>query len=251
MKSVKFLAIAVLAWMATGCSKSSEPEVVQSIRIGIGNVQNGDLVTKSVADVLSGTAPSGVPELSLRGVDVSTRSYKVKAGESISVPVGRYTVKAAYKPTVLGTAVFNSVYNEPSYSVNQEVVVSEGVSEYSVDAKYDCFALVIDYAECEKYQWKYWGGNYQDLAWMKRVGDFGVAYFSTENAWGSGETGFTLLALPADSASKESAEYKLSHSAGETLVLVEPGKWYKFGPRDVTFQEGGIGISYPEWVAGQ
>lgn len=249
MKSVKFLVMVALAGMVMGCSKHSEP-VMQEIRIGIGNVQSGSMATKGVADALSATAPSGIVQLSLQGVDVTSRRYQVAAGGSVSVPVGRYSVKGAYKPTALGTAVFNSVYGEPAYSISQEIEVREGVSEYAVQAGYDCFALVIDYSECEKYQWKPWGGTYQDLSWLKRTGDYGVAYFGMESTWSAGESSFTLLAVPAEPETKESAEYILSHRTENGVVKVETGKWYKFGPRDVSFQSGGIGIDYPEWGAG-
>lgn len=250
MKSVKFLAFMVLSGMVMGCSKHVEPVKMQEIRIGIGNVRSGSLETKSVNDVLGGTAPTGVVELSLRGVDVATRSYRARVGESMSVPVGRYKVTGSYEPTVQGTAVFNAVYQEPSYSISQEIDVQEGVSEYSVPAEYNCFAMIIDYNECAKYRWKGWGGEFSDLLWMKRVGDFGVAYFSTQNRWSAGESSFTLLAVPADTERKESAEYLLLHESSINGVKVQSGKWYKFSPVDVTFQEGGIGVELPEWGAG-
>ena len=135
MKSVKFLVMVALAGMVMGCSKHSEP-VMQEIRIGIGNVQSGSMATKGVADALSATAPSGIVQLSLQGVDVTSRRYQVAADGSVSVPVGRYSVKGAYKPTALGTAVFNSVYGEV-FKVPEPFISEVGARIYGLTSPGD------------------------------------------------------------------------------------------------------------------
>lgn len=246
-RMVMGVAIAALLLVA-GCAGS---EMLQEIRIEVGGVQVGQMGTKSAEDVLSATAAGGDVLLVLKGVDVTTRRYEVVSGQSVSVPVGRYKVTGEWKNgQKLGEAMYNAVYAQPCYSVDAEINVVEGQSEYRVEGVYTCFALVIDYAECEKYRHQSVSkADWSDFAWMQRVGDWGVAYIGFGAQWGTNGK-YMVSAVPVDLERYEERQYGLVNLAGQAGVLVEAGKWYKLSAREVTFQSGTIGVDLPEWVQG-
>ena len=238
--------IAVLI-IAASCNEITPPTA--TVCINIGGVRSG-AITKSIDEVgaaLAATAPSATPTLTLQSTEVALRKYTATPGESVTVPVGEYRVTASYQPAVVGDASGNNIYKTPSYKVDETIIVTEGADEYTVTASYDCFALVIDYDECEAYR----HNQYQqmvDFAFFTKTGTVGVAYIGLEYLWGS--INYRLIVVPKDKVEHEETEYHIVATDGYSGVKVEAGKWYSFSPNGVTTTSGSIGISTPEWVRG-
>lgn len=251
MRKFYYVCALALAVAAAGCGKVAEPEVLQRISVNVGSVQSGELGTKGVSDALALAGPTGTVQLNLIGLDVAGRQFSLAAGSEAVVPVGRYRVQGTYVGEEKGKANGNSIYWEPSYSVNEEIEVEAGVEQYAVSAQYECWALVLDEAEVEKYRHKVtWSSDWTDVT-MKSAGTgYKVAYFGLSSVeWNSAQA-YWLKAVAADVNQQEDVDYRLVHVDWSGGVKVQKGKWYKFGARDVETQSGDIVIGMPEWQAG-
>ena len=242
---VLMIAVAVLGW---GCTAQRDADVVyQDVELRVSGVRSGEIATRSVADVLDATAPSGIPTLRLESVDVSTRVYSVSPGESVSVPVGRYRVSGNYTGEKVGTANGNGLYQEPSYAVSGEIDVVPGVSQYTVSAAYDCAAILVSEESVSRVTHYYEGASdYVDLAVFKHVGGYGVLYMRLAY-----NINWYVRVYPQDVVNQESRLFNLvSGKVQSGTVFVERGRWYLLSPSDVERQEGDIVIDLPDWSEG-
>ena len=240
---VLIIAVAALGW---SCTASEEPADgrLQEIRIGISGILSGDIATKGMSEALSSTAPSGVPTLQLVGVDVTTRSYSVRPGESVTVPVGKYSVSGSYRPTKQGEVGGNALYHEPSYEVSGQIDVVQGVSGYSVPATYDCAVIAVgsdvDYVEGAT------TGTYSELSAFKAAGDVRLLYVRLAY-----NLDWKLRVYPVELDEHEMRQFTLVSGKAQTgAVFVEKGKWYLFSPGEVDKQDGDITIELPEFGEG-
>lgn len=219
-----------------------------TVSFNIGGVRSGTL-TKSgdgLEAALAATAPTQTPELTIQSTSVSLRRYTAKPGESITLPVGEYRVTATYTPSVAGDAAGSNIFRQPSYSVDDVVVVTEDNDAYTVDAAYTCFALVIDYSESAKYRHYHGSYGWRDFSYF--TGDtYGVAYIDFAAVWSA--TPYRITAVPKDAVGHEETQYSLVNE-GTNGVLVEAGKWYLFSPDAVTTTSGALSVALPDWVQG-
>lgn len=241
MKKVIFLAILAMAF---GCTKS---QTEQAITIHIGGVQSGSL-TKAAPAIISATAPTGIPTLTLTSED-GQRTYQVAPGESVVVRVGTYQVKGEYVPPASrNTPSFGFAYGEPRYHISSTIEVAEGTTSYSVNAAYDCWALIINYADAEKYESTGASdADYADVECFTRVEDYGIAYVWPGGASARGKC--NLRVTPADKENYDEAVYLLRW-AGSAGVNIENGRWYMFSAAEAERGSGDIGVNLPEWEAG-
>lgn len=237
--------LAVAATVATlACTKVEQGE--QTISLSIGGVRTGT-ICKGATDILSSTAPTGIPTLTLTSED-GEHIYTVTPGEAVSVRLGKYTVTGAYIPDALSSIPsFGFAYAEPRYKVKCEIEVVEGTSEYEVSASYTCWALLIDYASTEKYRCTDAAGNWADVGCLTKVGDYGVAYIWSAGA--SAKNSCSLSAVPVDTETYDETTYTICWN-GSTGVVVENGKWYMFSAGEAARESGDIAIGLPEWEDG-
>ena len=245
-KSTKKGAIIAATVAAVACAETPQPSE-QTIILAIGGVQSGEIV-KSATDILSATAPKGVPTLTLISED-GQHSYTATAGTPLSVRLGKYTVQGEYVTDALKSIPpFGFAYAEPRYKIASEIEVTEGKTEYEVAAVYDCFALLIDYATTEKYRATNASGNWEDVGCLTRIGDKGVAYIWTPGASAKGAC--KISAVPTDKETNEETAFDIAWKAGLEGVQLENGKWYLFSAGAAPRESGDIGIDLPEWEAG-
>ena len=209
---------------AVACA-GEEPVDVVSVRFevaGLGGSTKGD----SVAGVLSETAPTGRVKLRLVG---QGQDVEVWSGESVELPVGEYAVSGHYEPrwntdTGIATGV------EPSYDVDCEVVVRNGVSSYAVSAVWDCWALVRNVDEVSAYLCD---GRTMESA---GIGKYEVVYVLDAAEW-------TLTVVPEDEDVFERTDFAIVESA------MQKGAWYEYKAGRLV-QGGGFSVEFPAWEEG-
>lgn len=242
-------AAAVVATAATlaACAPMQAPPAEREILVSLSGVRSGQMLTKGPLDVLAQTAPAKLPTLTLQSKTVPERRYTMTPGVPAPVALDSYTVTGTYLPNEEGKVFGGAAYATPPFSVSDEITVTEDVSEYSVGASYDCFALVLDESTTEKYRIRGYAGAMMDLTWVYGSDGYKVVYLKGEWSFPA----LSLKALPADPANYEAASYELVSDPSATGVLVKTGNWYAFGPNGVQTSEGGIEIGMPGWEAGR
>lgn len=243
----KAVAVVATAAALAACAPMQMPSAEREITLSLSGVRTGQMLTKGPLDVLAQTLPKKMPTLTLQSKTVPERRYTMTPGVPAPVALDSYTVTGTYLPNEEGKVFGGSAYATPPFSVNAEITVTEDVSEYSVGAAYDCFALVLDESTTEKYRIRGYAGAMMDLAWVYGSDGYKVVYLKGE--WS--HPALSLKALPADPANYEAASYDLVSDPSASGVLVKCGNWYAFGPNGVQTSEGGIEIGMPGWEAGQ
>lgn len=223
----KKLVLAVMVLMGlSACSVKERVVEMQEVRLSV----CGDIVSRAgtVAGVFTETAPTGAIELRVIGEGVD---LVIEEGATIEVPVGVYRVTGLYEPQRAG---YGPVYGsaEPRYSVDSELRVKKGQTEYAVDAKYECWALVMDFNYVSAYKY---GTKYLD--------SYGVGTYTVLYIWPS-EAVWTMTVVPSDDDVYGVTEAEIR---GADMVN---GKWYAFYPGRLS-QSGGIGVNFPEWEPGE
>ena len=245
----QILLLSALFAVALSCRVSSDaPLATKTITISLSGVQTGDM-TKALdpTALLGSTAPVGGVTLSLVSTTNALRRYTATPGQALTVPLDTYDVTGSYLPSSSGN-IFSKgkVYARPPYSASGRITVTEDTDAYSVAATYDCFALVIDYSECEKYGILGAGGSMIDFTWFTDSEGMGLAYIVGD--WNAAP--LRIDAVPQDKANYEQVRYELVTDPSYQGVLVENGKWYAFGPNGVQTGGADIGIDLPGWERG-
>ena len=226
-------------------------ETTKTIRLSLSGVETGAMTKVSsddVASLIAATANPYTMTVTLVSKKNPLRTYEVTIGQSATVAVDEYTVSGEVGG---GNRLFNAsggarVTAYPSYHVSQDLTVTEDVDAYTLDAVYDCFALVIDYSLCASYSMTENTGNMAEVEGLTRVGDKGIAY-CTVGSWSSQPA--SLLVTPADPVRYDSKSFRL-YSVPTGTVYVECGRWYCFSPGSLTPATGTFGVSTPDWTMG-
>lgn len=236
----------LLMFLLAACTKA-EP-VTKTVTFSIGNIRSGELGTKGTpASILSVTAPTGTPALTVASTTNKVRTYTATPGTPVSLPCDTYHVTGRYIPTKTADILRGAAYQEPRYRLDAQLTITDGQDSYAVPAQYECFAVIADLAEIDHYTHS--DPNASQVEMPYKVSDgFGVLYVYCNSAWTSSYC-YRITAYPTDTAEHEARQYALITS-GTGGVLVENGKWYAFCAAEVDKQSGNIGTSLPEWEAG-
>lgn len=238
-----------LLCLVAACAKQPAPEAPVKVVFDVQNLRSGEIGTKAgVPAILNTTAPSGPITLHLQSTSVASRQYDVTTGQEVELPAGTYNVTGSYNPSYSCEVYRGRGYNTPPYSVQQSVTITEGITNYSVAASYDCFALVIDYAQAQKYMHLNKNASPVDVPFVENDG-YGVLYVKCTSTWTWGDA-YSIYVFPVNPAEQEQATYQLVTS-GTQGVKVENGKWYYFGPTPVVKYDGTLSPQMPVWNAGQ
>ena len=246
----KITIIAVLA-LAMGCTKMAHPGGdAMVVTFQVGGIRTGEIGTKAGSPnaILSATAPSG--ELSLKVVSTTNqaRKYTAQAGVPIALPADTYQVTGEYIPTAAAQVWHGTAYREPRFSVSSTIEVTDNETNFTLPAHYDCFALVIDFQECEKYRHTNGNITQEDITQWEVLDGYGVLYVTCNSSW-TASIPYTIQAYPAHTAEGEMQAYQLITS-GTGGKIVENGKWYCFSPGRVDKFTGTISTSFPAWEDG-
>lgn len=234
-----FLFLILLA----GCAQLPPQEV--SVRFGLSFYESGQFPTKGFSEEIAATIPSAV---GLVLTNTSTNvEYNVATGESITLPVGTYTVTGQHVPTATQLCYGTTKYlcKTPGITVEDEVTVEAGTANYSVAATYTGFAVGVLPSECSAWKVKIKTGSFEDVDRIEAEGlwwVFGYGSFSSTQP-----LDMTLVPI---SGSNFTHRLVMSNP-DENMTLVENGKWYILHPTMTTTQAGTFGLSLPPWVSGQ
>lgn len=177
----------------------------------------------------------------------------IKANALSEVLIGEWTLDhyEAYKDGNPTTAVGNTVkngyiYKAPRFYVETTISINKEQKNYIVDAVYECWALVIDYTKCSKYE--HFGYNYtmEDFTYFHTSGDLGIAFIY--GSWTNQP--YTIKACPKEDSGYEAKSYNLVTDKNYTGIYVEYGRWYAFSTSSVDDTEGSINVNYPNWNEG-
>lgn len=241
----RILTLAVLALVAAGCSKENiTPEV--NVTFNLGNIITGTM-TKSAADVLEASAPTGPFSIKLTSTTNSRRVYTITAGEEATIAVDTYRAVCDYTPGGAVDVFRGKIYSEPCFTANGTVEVKTS-GTITLAAEYNCWALIIDKTKSSSYQISTAGSPLTISSWCE-AGDFGVVYVKPVG-W-SDTNAAQLVVTPLDDVNFATTSYTLATGTVNGATKVERGKWYVFGPEAVETQSGNIGITLPGWEAGQ
>ena len=225
MKAKVITAMAALVGLVACVGEVPAPMQEITINVGFNGSKAG-----GASDVLAQTLPSGIADLRLvseaLGVDVV-----LQGGESMSVPVGEYSISGSYVPASVSCGGID-LAGEPSYDVDATVVVRSGVSQYVVDAEWSCWALVMDGHAANGYLC-----NGVPMSLEGPVGGFYVAYVLDGGDW-------TLTVMPADEDVFGITEIEVTGNE------MQAGSWYEFRAGRL-WQGSGMTVEYPGWTEGE
>lgn len=245
---MKRLATILLLAALVACTK--QPAPLASVVFSVGGIQTGDIATKGgAAELLAATAPTGFPMLTLTSTTNAARKYTATIGEPVALPLDTYNITGTYSPATTQTLFRSKAMAEPRYKISTTITISEGTTSYTLPATYDCFALIIDYSQAARYDYYDQTTSWTTINAFTDADGYGVAYINVTD-W-SGSLTFNMRVYPVETAEHEMAAYVLANKTTSGCTLVENGKWYVFSPNAVSKQSGDLGVTLPEWTAGQ
>lgn len=169
--------------------------------------------------------------------DKTGKTYKVATGESITIPVGEYTVKGTAAGSSLTAFPRQGMWDSDvaSIVVNEKVSVVEGTTSYTLSPTFDCFAIVA-LEDVASY-------TYQHANTSNKADEDGikVRFFKWDNNYE-----LIVTAKPADYDSKDDARFVF----GAGGVTPKNGSFYVLHPESVTTEEGGFTFSFGDWTEG-
>lgn len=223
--------------LAIACAKETQEEFT-SIHFGMKGVEEY-AITKAPSDearaLISANIPTSI-DLTLTRTKTG-KKYYVSLGESVTLPVGEYTVKGSVKPQSLtafprsGMAVAETAF----LSVNEPVTIESGVSAYTLTPIFDCFA-VVGLDDVDSFTWRHGSASGSSTEGHK------VYFFTWDNNYE-----LSIVAKPTDYDSKDDAGFVF----GGTGVNATNGKFYIVHPESVTTEEGGFSFGSASWTEGQ
>lgn len=227
--------LGLVGLVAAGCSRVERDEVVmQKVAFGVGGVRSGRMETKAgdVKTALGMSEPSGKLKMRLESVDDPSFAIDIEEGEYLLLPVGPYRLSGSYEAQVVGELGGHAQACEPMYSVDEVVDVVKGQEYVVLQGRYECFALVVDYAESERYEVD------GEVVEMVPSGNYGVTYVSTREEGESWE----LSVVPKDRVNYGVTAFQMG--------IQQSGRWYVYSAVKKESQDGYFWIGLPEWQEG-
>lgn len=251
MKKISIILAALLMIISSGCTKTEYfPVEYQEITVHVKGIESGSFTKASGSDIMNlieSLFPTSGVTFSLSSTSNPDRKYTVGLGESIEVPIDTYNVTAYYRPTSVGNTVKNGyIYKAPRFYVETVISINKGQTKYIVDAIYECWALVIDYTACSKYEHMGYNYSMEDFTYFYTSGDLGIAFIY--GLWTT--QAYTIKAYPKEDSGQEPKTYNLVTDKNYTGIFIEYGKWYMFSGSSVDSGSGSIGLNYPGWTEG-
>ena len=255
------LTLAVATAIAASCSRieptttaeaQEDPQLVE-VTFNLSGVRTGDLTRAAtnadIADAIAATLPTDIT-LTLTHL-TKGGEYSVALGEKVVLPVGAYSVVYRHRPTP--TAYINGSANyttaAPVFDISQEIEVEAGVSDYSVTAQYDCFAVAADASVTAKVLY-YDGNGTEQILRFKESGD--VLLIFAHGDWTPSP--LRLVYIPLDETRYERTTFDLYTTKADANayggIFAQPSKWYWFSPGAATTMQSGMFVDYPAWTSG-
>lgn len=238
------LAIAVI--LMASCAK--EPQEIKVVfTLGVESSSLTKATSSEIAAFIMEQTKDNIKSVTLTN-QTTEQEYKVTPNVEITLPVGSYVAAATYTPQSYATiANGGNLSTTPQLAIFQEFEVAYPTTEYPLNVRYDSFAIVTDYSECDNVQYMV-GGYMQDFTWVES-GDLRLTFAS-----GSFNKAPLCVYLTPDEAGYETWYYQFyldSSKSGEAnAIIAENGKWYFLHPKKKTALKGSFGFNYPDWTDG-
>lgn len=232
MKRIALLAITL---MALSCTKQEE---YTTLRFGLEGVEEHS-ITKATTDSVRTAIAQQIPttlDLTLTRKK-SGKTYKVTTGQSITIPVGEYSIKGTATSQTKDAFSRQSLWasTTASISIDEDVTVTTGTNSYELTPKFDCFAIVA-LSDVKSYDYAYANDRYS----ASEEG-IKVRFFHWDNNYE-----LTVTAIPKDYDTKDDARFIF----GGTGVQPQEGRYYILHPEAVTTEEGGFILNTDTWTEG-
>ena len=249
MKQFAIYAFALAAILA-GCSKMEDGSNTAPTEVvfTLGGVQSGPM-TKSVADLLTASAPSGTINLRLRSTTDNLREYQVQPGQAVQIIPDTYTVNCQYVPQSCFDCVRGKFYLEPRFSVNTEVTITTTTSTYQLPVIWECFAIVKDDTKVASVQASNSNADPAAVNSWNTQGGLSLVYAYCASAWDIAMN-LQLTTTPVDETRYQATTWRLTTAWVSGCLMVQNGYWYLFTPDGVQAQNGTLALSYPSWTEG-
>lgn len=247
----KIIKTGALIALALSCSNPCD---FVSVCFNVG-VESGPItraMPDGLSDALSETSPTGPFSLTAQSTENSLRSYSVTSGVPETIAVGRYSLTGKGVGGFISKITGGNLYSSPTWSVSEDVTVTESSTEFSLTALYTCPAFVFDLSEVDYVEFSN-GADIFTLTSFPGTDEYGVVYPKPDQYWLPSKP-LWVYVYPKDKVNGETSLYKVitpSSGADAELTQVRNGYWYKFSPGKVDVVSGSIGVSFPEWLDGE
>lgn len=233
-------ALAATVAVLCACNKQDTPDT-GLVPVRISYTTSGRFPTKGIADAILATLPES---LTLTLTDADGATYTAQTGQEIRLPLGTYSVTGGNNPAVVQYITSSSnryTTHEPIIRVDDQITISEGVTDYAVEATYGSFAVAVLPSETLLFEATF-SGSVKAVDCIK-TDDLWLV-FVTGNL-----TGGSSFRPVLTTHSGKVKQFNMYTNAGDTGgIFAEWGKWYILHPQ--TYQSGVLGAALPEWTAG-
>lgn len=213
-------------------------------------------MTKSVEhDKIVELISNNLPELTLGLCSKETGvAYSCKTNEKITLPEGVYTIMYSqkteryagdYLPGNGEPLETPQLSKKPQIKMKEsEITISRELTKVSLNAEFDCFAIVANKVETQKVVLAQWVGSI-----YPKLTDVNCQFLSNENiciSFLAKKPGtYTFNVIPSDETQYMPKEYAI-HSYD-----LQNGKYYWLHPYSVTNTSTSIHVEYPDWEEGR
>lgn len=150
------------------------------------------------------------------------KPFFVTAGQTVSLPAGKYAAAGNWFPNWDGRIFGGYVYPSPPLSVDCLVTIPEEGGDVPVEARFFCFALSLGKG-CDHYRVRGYDGAMMRLPWMRDGRCF------IQGAWSYPP--LTIVAVPEPYQGLMEKSYEIvtdTAQMSDDVSLVQYGKTYAF-----------------------
>ena len=238
------------------CNKQIDIPARQEVTFGAHLVDASSMTRavnhSEVLNYLQTLQPSNVSPRFYKDGDRSTTKY-VPLGQAVTMDVGRYEVEWENSPKIVLQTPSDvcGFSTTPKYSIDTEVNIVPGVTQYSLPVGIVSTGFVVDYGEVAQVRVQNLASSMTDAssAFVNR-GDFGITFYHGEFA----DNCITVQVRPVDPAASEAVTYRFTWDGadykGQPTYKMEPGKYYVLHPDAVTELDGLFSLEFAEWSCG-
>lgn len=249
MKKSLISALFLGAVCLASCQKQDQPNPMSVVRIGYTMMDNSMYHTKAVesTDVLYAIQTTLPPRVDYTATDGNGATLNGRTNEDIVIAEGTYRFQGSWS----GERVCEDI-NEGSYlslapriTIDQDLTIEKRREQYTLNATYQCFCLVVETAMVDKVFITDTNGNEQELP-MLTSGKVKIVF-----AHGRYDSNYIALRLvPVDTENYRETNYTITTTMRNFLGYAEFGKFYVLTCTEDGVQPKMIGYSLPDMEQG-
>ena len=240
MKKILLFAVCFLA--VVSCKKhnnTEQPTPMVTISFDQRIVSGHSMVrstSNDFLDIIEEQTPK-IVTVTLKNTDLN-KTYTCESTESITIPVGNYTMSA----TAGGDANGNSKGHLKTpliKSPSQSIIVTSATDKIMINMSYECYAIFALIDECSTCDiiWGAYSGDAQ------KIGKYYVAY-AVDNVE-------VMLKPYADSTDFSAATIKFVTTYNPTDTFAEFGKYYVVHPTKIDATTSSFDVQFPTMQEGE